>query len=113
MQEMDSLYTLATSHHHQAFRKPAQDEQARALRLLSRKADEMVAETTAWDSSARLTSLNETQREGVRHEISDFRSGLEGIKTAADAHNLGRLRQEYAVMKASYGKLCSQVDVKE
>lgn len=39
IQEMDSLRVLAARRHHQPFRKPAQDERARALRQLSQKAD--------------------------------------------------------------------------
>lgn len=110
IQEIDSLYTLATSNHHQAFRKPAQDEQARALRMLSQKADQMVAETATWDSPARLTSLNDAERASARNNVGSFRTSLQGLKTAADARNLGRLRQEYAATKASYARLIEKLD---
>jgi hypothetical protein len=79
--------------------------------MLSNKADEMAAETTAWDSPARLTSLSDAGRASVRSDVGSFRNSLQCLKTAADDRNIGRLRQEYAATKASYARLVEKVDL--
>jgi hypothetical protein len=109
--EIDSLYTSATTRHHQPFRKPVQDAQARTLNTLSQKAEQLAAQTACWDSPARLTSLSEAGRESALQDIHGFRSGLAGIRAAAEARNLACLRQQYAVTRGAYGRLVEQVDV--
>ena len=112
MEEIGGLCEMATSHHHQAFRKPAQDEQARAMRLLSQKTELMFAATEGWDKSARLTSLSENGQNTVHNDVHDFRNALQGLKSAADDHDTARLAANYTALRASYGKLIQQIDMK-
>lgn len=108
--EIDSLYTSATTRHHQPFRKPVQDAQGRTLNILAQKAEQLAVQTACWDSPARLTSLSEAGRESALQDIHGFRSGLAGILAAAEARNLACLREQYAATKNAYCRLVEHVD---
>jgi hypothetical protein len=103
--EITSLYELATKPQAASHRKPVRDQRARAMRMLAEKADDMIAQTTTWDTEVRLTSLAEHERAGARREVGAFRSDLEGLKAAADKSSLTEVRRNYAATMASYRHL--------
>ena len=97
-----AYYQQATQPHRRAVRKPVRDAQTRALRLLSQKTEELIAESQAWDSEARLVSIAEAERPAARDATTEFRASLQGLQDAADRADVYRVRQEYARVMASY-----------
>jgi hypothetical protein len=105
LHEITPLYELATRPQAAPQRKPVRDQRARAMRMLAEKTDELLAQTSTWDTEVRLTSLAEHERAGARREVSTFRSNLQGLKAAADNNSVSEVRRSYAATMASYRHL--------
>jgi hypothetical protein len=105
MHEITALYEKATEPHRRPFRKPVREAQARALRSLSIKADQLVTETEPWDSDARLASVDARERDEVRTNVVAFRDSLHGLRDAADRSSTADLRKYHAAALASYRQL--------
>ena len=97
-----AYYEQATAPHHRAVRKPVRDARARAMRLLARETEDLIAETEEWGSDARLVSIAETERPAARDAVAGFRTSLQDLQVAADRSDVRGVRQEYARVMASY-----------
>lgn len=110
MHEISALYEKATKQHRRAVRKPVREEQARAMRLLAVKSDQLLTETEAWDSEARLTSVDAAERDQVRATVVGFRDSLRSLSAAAERSSISDLRKHHAAAMAAYRRLTTITD---
>jgi len=107
--ELTSLYELAATPHPASVRKPIRDERNRAMRLLAEKSEAFLAATADWINEARLTGLNEPQRECVQNDVRQFRQALQGLGTAAQNADVPRVKSEYTAVIELYRHLQQHV----
>lgn len=111
MYQITALYKKATAHHRRAVRKPIRDSRARALRMLASEAEQLVAETEAWESSAKLTSEDDAQNDEVRATVASFRASLRKLRDAAKRADVSNVRLHHQTASASYRRLKEISDV--
>lgn len=96
---------------HPSTRLPIRRAEERNLRILTAQCKELLKDVEAWDSDARLTSVDAAERDEVRTTVAAFRGSLHGLSDAADASRVSDIRAHYADAIASYRRLVKLTDV--
>ena len=109
MSGLTVYYAQATAPQHRAVRKPIRDQRERALRLLARRADTLLAESKSWDSPAQLAAWPQSERPTARTAVADFRNALKDLRSAAAKSDVVALRDDYPRVLAAYRHL-SKID---
>lgn len=109
LQEITSLYELATAPHAQATRRPVRVQRQRAMHLLAEKAETMAADAAIWDSDIRAIGLTGEEQVRAEAKVQRLRSALDGLHAAADTGDRPALHREYAILKTAYRDLTANV----
>ena len=111
MHELTALYQKAAAPHRRAVRKPVRDQQAWAMHRMAEKSRQFLAETDNWDSEAKLTSIDEADRDGVKQSVASFRESLRQLEAAATQADTTAVRTSYARTMAAYEKVVTVADI--
>ena len=79
------------------------------MRLLAQKTEELISETEAWVSDARLVSVDQGQHPAARDAVTGFRTSLQELQAAAGRSDARGVRQEYARVMASYRHVTEKI----
>lgn len=90
---------------HPSTRLPIRRAQERSLRILQDQCKELLKDVEAWDSDARLTSVDAGQRDEVRATVTAFRDSLRNLSDAAANSRKSGVHEHYAAALASYRHL--------
>ncbi len=106
--QLTSAYHAVTSHRqdpHPSTRLPVRKARRRNLRILAEQCEKLLKDVDVWDSDARLTSIEASDRDEVRITVAAFRESLQNLSLAADKSRISSVRQHYAAASASYRRL--------
>ena len=92
---------------HPSTRLPIRRGQKRNFKILTDQCKELLKDVEAWDSDARLTSVDAHERDEVRATVATFRDSLRKLSDAAEKSRRSDVREHYAVALASYRRLTS------
>lgn len=90
---------------HPSKRLPIRRAHKRNLKVLAQQCRELLKDVEAWDSDARLTSVDAAERDEVRATVAAFRDSLRSLSDAAQESRMSNVRQHYTAALASYRRL--------
>ncbi len=90
---------------HPSKRLPLRRAQKRNLKVLVEQCAELLKDVEAWDSDARLTSVDAAEQDEVRATVAAFRDSLRSLSDAAGESRISNVREHYAAALASYRRL--------
>ncbi len=86
-------------------RLPIRRAQERNLKILTDQCKELLKDVEAWDSEARLTSVDAAERDEVRATVGAFRDSLRSLSDAAAKSRISDVREHYTAALVSYRRL--------
>ncbi|MFQ5461883.1 MAG: hypothetical protein ACE5E5_04560 [Phycisphaerae bacterium] len=95
---------------HASTRLPIRRAQKRNLRILTEQCQQLLADAQAWDSDARLTSVDAADQDELRATVAAFRDSLEQLSAAAAKSRIPNVREHYAAAVSSYRRLLEMTD---
>lgn len=110
MHQISVLVERATENQRRAVRKPVREARARALRQLTVKTGELLAEAQTWDSAAKLTAIDKPAQAAVRTSVVAFRDALTDLEAASRGVSVSDLRSKHAAAQAAYRRLTKLTD---
>lgn len=106
--QVTPAYLAVTKHRqdpHPSTRLPIRRVQKRNFKILTNRCKELLKDVEAWDSDARLTSVDAAERDEVRATVAKFRDSLRNLSDAAEELRISNVREHYADVLASYRRL--------
>lgn len=90
---------------HASARLPIRRARKRNMKVLVDQCRELLKDVEAWDSDARLTSVEAAERDEVRATVASFRDSLRSLSDAAAKSRRADIREHHAAALASYRRL--------
>lgn len=90
---------------HPSTRLPIRKARQRNFMRLASQSEKLLKDVEAWDSDARLTSVEEADRNEVRITVASFRDSLRNLSDAAAKSQKSDVREYYTAALASYRHL--------
>ncbi len=90
---------------HPSTRLPIRKAHRRNLKILANQCEKLLKDVEAWDSDARLISVEAAERDEVRATVASFRDSLQNLSDAAAKSRRSSIRKHYAAALASYRHL--------
>ncbi len=98
---LSAYYEQATAPHRRAVRKPVRDVRERALAALARRANELRAESVAWDTEARGRRTSESRPA----RLAELRLALGELSAAARRGDVPAVERSYRCAVVTYQRL--------